>query len=1024
MRHQSLIIQVLFSILFIIIPTTTFAQTFEKDTELASAYYLKGIDLKNRFELDSADFYLKRAAELFKTYEVWDNFLIISNEIGKINLQKGEMEEAVGFFNELINLSIEQYGEMNEYAANLLNNLGLAYFYKGEIDLALELYDKSLAIRIQMNDKESVFASALYNDMGNAYVEKGEIDLALDYYQKALSIRIKILGENNPETAVSYNNIGIVYKEQAKYDEAIKYHQKAIDIQKSIYGEDYPELANYYQGIGNAYKDKREFELAMQYYQKAYSIRKKAYTENHPLTAKDILNIANIYLEKGDFDNALNYFQNALNIQKKVLGGNHPDLAMTYNNIGNIYNAKGQYDLALAFYLNALDIKKSVVGELHPEIADYKNNIGNIYAAKGDYEQALDYYQKSLEIKTQFYGQKHPAVVLPYLSLGNIYYAKGDYNMALQYFQRSLASNVKNFNPEPTNIYFNPIISNYYNAEILLSSLRGKAKALVGQYKANDQEIDLTTAFATYQKCDTVINIIRTVTISKTDKIEFGEVAADIYDQAIDVCFNLNQLKKDQEGDFYIKQAFYFSERNKAGALLEALAASDASKFSGIPDDLLELEKSYKNQISYFEKKLAEAYDEQSELAVRNGLFKVNQDYNKLINDFEKNFPKYFEMKYSKESLKVEQLQQVLDDKTAIRTYFIGDSLLSIFTITKDSISMDKSLKGKGFDDEIMEFRRLITSNTLADVKKYIKEAYANYTLLFPKPLPVQIKRLLIIPDGNLGMIPFEALFTEEYTGKVENFNKYPYLIKNSEITYNYSTSLFYKQYNSMGGANQAENDKWLGIAPVFTGSQDLVVDGNYISPLPGSENEINTIQKNLDKKNWKTKSMLFKNASEEFIKSADIKQYSYLHIATHGFVNSEKPELSGIVLSDNKAGNNDGVLYSGEIYNLDLNSNLVVLSACETGLGKVSKGEGIIGLTRALMYAGTKDIMVSLWKVADISTSELMIDFYNFLMEKEYAADKSFIFCEALHDAKLKMIEKKEFSHPFFWSPFILIGQ
>jgi CHAT domain-containing protein len=652
------------------------------------------------------------------------------------------------------------------------------------------------------------------------------------------------------------------------------------------------------------------------------------------------------------------------------------------------------------------------------------NNIGNIYSAKGDYEQALDYIQKSLEIKVQFYGQKHPAVVLPYLSLGNIYYSKGDYNQALQYFQKSLASNVKNFNPEPTNIYINPVVADYYNSEVLLRSLRGKAKALVGNFKANGQQIDLLKSFETYQKCDSLISIMRATTIAKSDKIELGKISAEIYDQAIDVCFNLDQLEKEKNSDFYLEQAFSFSEKNKAGALIEALAASEASKFSGIPDNLLELEKSYKNQISFYEKKLAEVYDEQTEQFIRNGLFKVNREYNMLIIDFEKNYPKYYEMKYSKESLTVKQIQKILDDKTAIRSYFVGDSLISIFTVTKSQILMEKSVKDKNFDENIMELRRLITSNTLADLKKYLKEAYAYYNLLFPKKLPEQINRLVIIPDGNLGMIPYEALLTEEYKGKVDNFSNYPYLIKQYEITYNYSSSLFYKQLYRSNIGEASKNETWLGIAPVYSESQDLVINGNYISPLPGSEIEINTIKNKLEQKGWTANSKLFNEASEEFLKSPEIKKYKYLHIATHGFVNSEKPELSGIVLSENKSGNNDCILYTGEIYNLELKSDLVILSACETGLGKVSKGEGIIGLTRALLYAGTKDIMVSLWKVADLSTSELMIDFYDNLLAKEKEPDKSFLYSDALHLAKMKMIESKEFSHPFFWSPFILIGQ
>jgi CHAT domain-containing protein/Tfp pilus assembly protein PilF len=1004
--------------------STVTSQTFESDTELASTLYKKGIDAKSRFELDSAGVFFGKAAILFEKHEVWDNYLISSNESGIVLLQKGKIPEAIELYTKLIALATEHFEEMNEYSANLYNNLGKAYFFKGDIDAALELYDKSLAIRGQIKDLESFFASDLFNDFGNAYTEKGELDLALEYYKKALAIRLKLLGGNHPETALSYNNLGIVYKEQAKYDEAIKYHQKAIEIQRSIYGDNYPELANYYQGIGNAYKEKGELEPAMEFYQKAYSIRKKAFTDNHPLTAKDMINIANVYSERGDIDNASGFFQKALAIQKKVLGDNHPDLAITYNNLGNIYNMLQNFDLALSFYNNALEIKKAVVGENHPEIADYLNNIGNIHSAKREFEHAMDYYKQSLELKIQFYGRKHPAVVLPYLSMGNIYYQMGDYNMALQYFQRSLASNVKDFNPEPSNTYFNPTITNYYNSDVLLRSLRGKAKALVGNYRANLSLLDLTVAFETFQKCDTIINVIRATSISKNDKIELGKIASEVYDQAIDVCFNLNQLDKNKEAGFYLKQAFYFSEKNKAGALLEALAASEASKFAGIPDSLIDLERAYNMQIAFYEKKLAETYDAQNEQTVRNALFAINRQYTQLISDFEKNYPKYHEMKYSKENLSLQQVQDCLDDETALLSYFAGDSLISIFTITKNTIALDKSIRKKSFDLEIFDFRNNLTSNYATDVKSYISHAREFYKLLFPGSIPENIKRLIIIPDGNLGMIPFETLLTEELSGNINQFSNYPYLIKKYQVAYNYSANLFYKQNTRRRSENNAKSSAWIGIAPVFSQTGDLIIDGNYITALPGSETEILTIGGKMESKKWKNKALLFTEASEAFMKSPEIKNYNYLHIATHGFVNSEKPELSGIVMSENKDGENDGVLYLGEIYNMELNADLVILSACETGLGKVSKGEGVIGLTRALLYAGTRDIIVSLWKVADMSTSELMIDFYDYLLEKEVNTNRFYLYTEALHHSKTKMINSKNFGHPFFWSPFILIGQ
>jgi len=195
---------------------------------------------------------------------------------------------------------------------------------------------------------------------------------------------------------------------------------------------------------------------------------------------------------------------------------------------------------------------------------------------------------------------------------------------------------------------------------------------------------------------------------------------------------------------------------------------------------------------------------------------------------------------------------------------------------------------------------------------------------------------------------------------------------------------------------------------------------GNNIKPLLSTETEAEAIFKLYDENNLKAKVLLHDNANEKNVKSGELEKYKVLHFATHGFVNSERPELSGLLLAQDTTGGEDGVLYSGEIYNLKLNADLLVLSACETGLGKIQNGEGIIGLTRALLYAGAKNIIVSLWEVNDKSTSDLMVNFY-----KKFLSSKGqHSYSEALRNAKLKMISEGKYSDPFFWSPFILIGK
>jgi CHAT domain-containing protein len=413
---------------------------------------------------------------------------------------------------------------------------------------------------------------------------------------------------------------------------------------------------------------------------------------------------------------------------------------------------------------------------------------------------------------------------------------------------------------------------------------------------------------------------------------------------------------------------------------------------------------------------------------------------------FEKQFPEYHNLKYNNKPATAKDIQNLLDKKTAMISYFIGDTTITIFTLTKSNLDVKRVPKITNLNDSIVWFRYGLT---LGMQKIFRRLGYKLYQQLFPDTAPIdgQIENLYIIPDGSLATLPFESLLTENYTGDINAYNEYPYLIKKYNISYSYSANLFYLTFSKEASSTIeiTKLNDWLAFAPVFDNrgeqmlksSQELqhqlsglktdpmmmnrsMFNGNYIQPLPATETETEAIFKLYDDNNLKAKVLLHNNANEKSIKSGELEQYKVLHFATHGFVNSEKPELSSLLLAQDTTGGEDGVLYSGEIYNLKLNADLAVLSACETGLGKIQKGEGIIGLTRALLYAGAKNIIVSLWQVADESTSALMVDFYkNSLTSKGQLS-----YSEALRNAKLKMIREEKYAHPFFWSPFILIGK
>ena len=304
--------------------------------------------------------------------------------------------------------------------------------------------------------------------------------------------------------------------------------------------------------------------------------------------------------------------------------------------------------------------------------------------------------------------------------------------------------------------------------------------------------------------------------------------------------------------------------------------------------------------------------------------------------------------------------------------------------------------------------------------------------MLIPEKLPGAVKKLIIVADGGLSLLPFEALLTDN-SELSKNSSQWPFLIEKFDISYSPSVSIF---INEQSKKNNQTEKSFLGFAPVFSHQVYTTNDGSNIfqsylkyvynsrmnnlglEPLNASKKELIEIDSIFIKHHLKSDLYLNTLASEKNLISSDLKNFKYIHIASHGFIDKKRPELSGIFLSPVNNPGYDNILYTSEIYNLELNAELITLSACETALGKIAEGEGLLGFSRAFLYAGAKNVMLSLWKVNDISTSNLMTAFYSNLL------DKGMSLPAALAKSKKDLIKQKEYSHPFYWAPFVLIGK
>lgn len=996
--------------LFIVLSNKLSSQTIKSDTTLANQNFETANNYFQKNSLDTAITHFQKASLLYEKHQQWEKYLLCKISNAMCLQKKWQFDEAIKTLKQAISKTNNEIKENRILLGDAYNEIALSFFHKSNLDEAISYWKKSSAIYKNVANtnnntlaREKQVKSMYY--IAWQLTSQSKFEQSLEKLDAALAISLKYLGDSHEQTSILYVGYAYMYSTKKEYDLALQYFFKALQIQKLIYGEKHFNMHKVYNNIGI------------------------------------------IYSSKAEYDKAIEYFSQSIEILIKYLGEKNKFVAKANNNLGYVYYKNKQYKKALEFYNKSLITNKEIIGEKNDDVATIYSNIGvcHIYLDRSDTAEV--YFNKCSNIFKEIHGEKAPRMPEYCKYHAEAYQAKGDYDRALLYSQKGIYYNVNGFR-DSIDVTKNPVWKNYSNGYELLISLNRKAEILLfyaknnKKYKGLSQLQLLGLSNETYLIADSLINHLRKITHEKSDKISLGEYASNVYPQAVDACMNLAKLNKDKKfKELQKRRAFYYSEKNKSTVLAASLDHANALQFGGLPDSIIMSEKSLQKQISSYMLKLAAKQDSTTEMFTGE-LFEVKRKYDNLIKKIETNYPNYYNLKHSSKTISIDKIKENLNKSTALVSYLTTDSIVYIFVVTQKSFEIYPVVKGQSFDRQVKLFRLGIISN---NKKIYAKAANNIYAKLFPeKCIPEKIKSLIIIPDGNLLTIPFEALLTSKSNnGEYKNLF---FLIKDYSISYAYSATLW---FNSTKKTTNTQNKGMLAIAPVFadknsagisiqtrsflSGLDKLINDslptrggllnGTKIASLPASEKEVKDIFNLYRKKNLSAIAKTHQFANETFVKSDTISQYKFIHIATHGFVNSEKPELSGILLAQDNTTNEDGILYSGEIYNLNLNADLVVLSACETGLGQLKRGEGVIGLTRSLMYAGADNLIVSLWRVADKSTSRLMVDFYTEVLNVS-TSNKAISFKEQLRNAKLKTIKDGKYANPFYWSPFVLIGK
>jgi len=886
----------------------------------------------------------------------------------------GDIPKAVSILNQVKN-PLKKANNLEKYV-ECLNSLGTAYYY-------LEQYD-SLETTVKFANE---FANEYLSKTSPSYIttiamlalvydNEGNYFKALQYYHEVIEMH-KNITFDKVNLGINYSNAAYTYSTLGDYDESINYLKKALALAIETRGPNSHDTGRTLREIGSAYKSQNKLDEALKYYQKSLAILEKLerveFFEQTRWYA--YVDLAEIYLQQGDKKKALDYANKAKAI-----------------------NAK--YDL----------------------LEDYKTwqILGKIYQSEGNYQLALNNFNQQKKATEKEYAifAHHPQKALAISNIASVYVDMKDYSTALKHYQEALKDIAAGFNTEDTRQ--NPKIETYINKLDALTILGGKAKALFSAYKTGKGNLaDLKAANNCYSLMAKLINSIRQGYLAEGSKHTLSEKAVGIYEQGIEVALELHRATGQQT---YLEQAFAFAESNKAVLLFESIRDQMAKGFAGIPDSLLDRERDLQAQISFYEKKLLESQQKttpDAEAKLRdweNKVFELKEARNKFNQLLESRYPDYFHLKYQTDAASIAAIRDRLpSEDAALVEYMLGPHRGYVFFLTKKQIAAYPIKDRSAIEEHLSQLREIIsqppTSERFAnDFNSFSLHACALYGSLLKEgleALPNDIEQLVIIPDDVLNYLPFEVLLRKTSNGKSDFSPKsLDYLFEDYAISYHYSATLLTNTQRLP--KKLADESVFLGYAPSFgeeSVSTSRACTGNQLSSLSCNQQEVAAIQKILGGK------AVFSNAAISKAFLLDAPNFGILHLATHACIDDSSPSLNKIFFTDD-------FLPQIDLDQMRLNAALTVLSACNTGSGKLQHGEGVISMARSFLLAGSASVLTSFWSVDDCTTSDIMLHYYQFL-KKGCSKD------EAIQKARLTYLKgaDTEGSHPYYWAAFVQFG-
>ena len=843
-------------------------------------------------------------------------------------------------------------------------------------------------------EANALFTNAVVYDLLNMP------DTAEQMHLRALKERIKIYGPESREVADCYLWLGQLYNWGLQRKElAEKYYLMAVPLQEAFLPGSRYALGSAYYGLATIARKNFQFDAVKTMSDLYLSL----YVDLPYEQAFAYQLVANMYSNQGNYEQSMRMRERSLEIYEA--SGFREDLIDGYSNLSSDLRALGRYNESRNALENGLRIWESSE-PLNPYYAKILyENLGDLYRMMKKYDSAQYFFDKAIQSAIGMFGEKSDELAGVYDLRGRLFMDQGEYPKALEDFNRMLASvlpsgdagNLESIVIKDESPYFFSIIAAHFN----------KGDALVAWYLRDKNPLHLEHALDNYRTAYSQMIIARQSIGDDLSKPFLMTNFSGSIERSIQ-CARLLYHRTREVG--VLGDILRFTELTKYLNVLEALERAERANNSGIPKSLLfELEE-VRNELNIKQRSRLSSENLSPDSARR-----INEEVVGLINRRRdlmtriSGYPEYTESGINNLLINLDEVQSQLGEDDQLMEFYWGGDSVYVLSITGSASRISAVPRNADTDTLIASVYQIISGDPSYGqqwANKYALESYKIYELFF-KPF-VDRKRLIIVPDGPLSLIPVEALVTSPEISQHNSFKELNYLIYDHEVSYAYSSSIFFK-------GTTRERDK---IEKVLAFSYSGIGDGNYVArrngsvELPGTYMELETLSRLYDRVARFTD---FEASKVNFVRNTA--GYDLIHLGVHGVGDQEVADNSHLIFKADST--MDSVLYAYEIYNLKLDAGLVVLGACETGIGRNQAGEGVLSIARAFTYAGCPSVVMSLWQVPDIFTSMLMTRFYENLKDAQSVST-------SLRNSKLRFLKESDMfaAHPANWAAFVVNGQ